>query len=220
MRVVVFEAPGGGRDATVSLLAQALAVPQTSLGDFMRANISQGTDLGIRVSELTKSGNNLVDENLITEVVRDGLERLTHTGFLLLGHPGTLSRALALDDLLREFNAPLDGVVNLRLPDSGVERRIHRLAAWRRCRNDRAHRFIPDIHRLGVEGLCHCGGKLYQHEDETETRYRNMYLSYEAMLEPITQHYAEQGLLVTVDAAGTFDEISGRALAALQNRSR
>ncbi|MBC3840704.1 hypothetical protein GXW82_11800 [Streptacidiphilus sp. 4-A2] len=44
-------------------------------------------------------------------------------------------------------------------------------------------------------------------------------MSYEAMLEPVAQHYAEQGLLVAVDAVGTFDEISGRAIAALQQRS-
>lgn len=218
MRVVVFEAPGGGRDDTVGSLARVLAVPQTSLGDFMRANISQGTDLGVRVSELMESGN-LVDENLITEVVRDGLQRLTHTGFLLLGHPSSVSRALALDDLLRELDAPLDGVVHLRLPASEVERRIHRLAARRRCRNDRSHRFEPEVDHLDVEGVCHCGGELYQREDETETRYRNKFLSYQAMLEPLIQYYAEQGLLVTVDAAGTFDEISGRALAALQNHS-
>ncbi len=161
----------------------------------------------------------LVDEHLITEVVRDGLQRLTGTGFLLLGHPRTVSLAFALDDLLRELDAPLDGVVHLRLPDSEVERRIDRLAARRRCRNDRTHRFEPEVDHLDVEGVCHCGGELYQREDETETRYRNMFLSYEAMLEPLTRHYAEQGLLVTVDAAGTFDEISSRALAALQKHS-
>ncbi|MHA6757601.1 adenylate kinase family protein [Streptacidiphilus sp. PAMC 29251] len=218
MRVVVFEAPVVGPDDTVGSLARALAVPQTTLGDFMRANISQGTALGIRVSELMKSGN-LVDENLITEVVRDGLQWLTHTGFLLLGHPRTVSRALALDDLLRELDAPLDGVVYLRLPDTEVERRIHRLAARRRCRNDQTHQFIPEMDRLRVEGVCHCGGELYQREDETETMFRTMFMSHASTLEPLTQHYAEHGLLVTVDAAGTFGEISRRALAALQSRS-
>lgn len=216
MRVVVFEAPGGGRDATVGSLARALAVPQTSLGDLMRAHLSQDTELGIRVSEILNSGS-LVPDEILTAVVHEGLYRMAHAGFLLLGYPHRASQALALDELLRELDAPLDSVLHLQLPEAEMERRIRRLAARRRCRNDPTHRFVPEVDRLLVEGACNaCGGDLYQHEDETETSIRGLFMSYETMLDPITQHYAGQDLLVTVDAAGPSDEILGRALAALQ----
>ncbi len=219
MRVVVFEAPGGGRDDTVGSLARALSVPRTSIGNVMRANLSQGTELGNRVTEIMKSGS-LVPDEILTEVVRDGLHRMAPAGFLLLGYPRTVSLALALDDVLRELDAPLDSVLDLRLSDAEVERRIRRLAARRRCRKDSGHRFEPEMDQLRVEGACDvCGGELYQHEDETEIRFRSAFMSYEAMLEPLTQHYARQGLLVTVDAVGTSDEISRRAVAALQEHS-
>ncbi|MFF8531928.1 adenylate kinase family protein [Streptomyces sp. NPDC015532] len=219
MRVVVFEAPGGGRDATVSSLARALAVPQTSLGDLMRAHLSQGTELGIRVSEIMNSGS-LVPDEILTAVIHDGLYRMAHAGFLLLGYPHRASQALALEELLRELDAPLDSVLHLHLPEAEVERRIRLLAARRRCRNDRTHRFEPEVDHLLVEGACNvCGGELYQHGDEAEISIRGRFMSYEAMLEPITQHYARQDLLVTVDAVGPSDEILRRALAALQERS-
>ena len=219
MRVVVFEAPGGGRDDTVGSLARALSVPRTSIGNVMRANLSQGTELGNRVTEIMKSGS-LVPDEILTEVVRDGLHRMAPAGFLLLGYPRTVSLALALDDVLRELDAPLDSVLDLRLSDAEVERRIRRLAARRRCRKDSGHRFEPEMDQLRVEGACDvCGGELYQHEDETEIRFRSAFMSYEAMLEPLTQHYARQGLLITVDAVGTSDEISRRAVAALQEHS-
>ncbi|AUY48325.1 adenylate kinase [Streptomyces sp. CB01881] len=197
-------------------MAEALAVPQISVGDLMRAHLSQGSESGIRAAEIINSGSLFPDE-IITAIVRDCLHREALAGFLLVGYPLSTAQALALDELLRELGKPLDGVLHLRLPEAEVERHVRRLAARGFCRDERTHRFEPEVDQLLVDGVCNvCGGELYQRGDDTESSIRSKFRSRDAWLEPVTRHYARQDLLVTVDAAGTSDEIAKRALTALR----
>lgn len=144
--------------------------------------------------------------------MRDHLCQAAPAAFLLDRHPLNGAKALALDELLHERGTPLDGVVRLRLPEQEVESRVRHQSARRLCRNDSAHVFETSVDTLDVDGACNvCGGALYQREEDEETSIRGRFSGYEALVEPVVQHYARQGLLVTVDAAGTPDETAPRA---------
>ncbi|MBD0676677.1 adenylate kinase family protein [Streptomyces sp. CBMA156] len=219
MRVVLFQPPVFRREAPAAALAKALAVPQIHLGDLIRAHLSQSTELGVRAAEIINSGTLFPDE-IITAVLRDRLHRLAHADFLLVGHPLSAAQALALDESLRELGKPLDSVLHLRLPEEEVERHVRHLAGRRLCRDDQTHVFEPSVDHLLIDDVCNvCGGDLYQRGDD-ESSVRSRFRSHEAMLEPITRHYARQDLLVTVDAVGTSDEIARRALTALREPGR
>jgi adenylate kinase len=220
VRVVLLRPPTSGREAPAASLAEALALPRISFGDLMRAHLSQGTELGIRSAEIMSSGRLLPDE-IITAVVRDRLRPAAAADFLLDGHPRSAAQALALDKLLHELGTSLDVVLNLHLPEEEVEGRVRHQAARRVCRSSQTHRFEPSVDRVVVDGVCTvCGGELYQGEDDNENNIRGRFRSHEAMMEPITQHYARQDLLVTVDAVGTSDEITRRAITALRQHGR
>jgi adenylate kinase len=213
MRVVLFQPPASGREDPAAPLAKALAVPLISFGDLVRAHLSQSTELGIQAAEIINSGK-LFPDAIITAIVRDHLHKVDSAGFLLVGHPRGAAQALALDDLLRDLGTPLDAVLHLYLPETEVENRVRLLAARRRCRSDRTHRFDPEVDHLLVDGVCNvCGGELYQ--CDSENTIRGWFGSHDAMLEPISRHYARQGLLVTVDVVGTSEETTRRALTAL-----
>ncbi|MFF1909460.1 adenylate kinase family protein [Kitasatospora sp. NPDC058218] len=219
MRVVLFQPPMFSREAPAASLAEALAVPLLHLGDLLRTHLSRGTELGIRAAKIIDSGSLFPDE-LITAVVRDRLHRDAPAGFLLVGHPHSAAQALALDELLRGLGRPLDSVLNLHLPEVEVERHVRRLAGRRLCRDNRSHVFEPPVDHLLVDDVCNvCGGELYRRGVDSEAIVRSRFRSHEALLAPIARHYARQGLLVTVDSVGTSDEIAGRALAALRERS-
>ncbi|MGW4892285.1 adenylate kinase family protein [Kitasatospora sp. NPDC004240] len=218
MRLVLLQPPAWPLDGPADSLARALAVPRISFGDLLRAQVRRGTELGVRLFKIMDSGGPFPDE-VITAIVRDHLCREAPAAFLLDGHPLSAVQVLALDELLHELGTPLDGVLRLRLPEQEVERRIRDQAARRLCRRDAAHRYEPSVDTLVVSGVCDiCGGELYQRKDDEETNVRGRFRSYEARVEPITRHYADQDLLVTVDAAGTPEEITVRALTALRRR--
>ncbi|MET8102188.1 nucleoside monophosphate kinase [Streptomyces sp. NPDC005236] len=213
MRIAILQPPGWLWETPSDSLARALAVPRINFGDLMRAHLRQGTDLGIRSAEIMNSGGPLPDE-IINRIVRDHLCQSALSAFLLDRHPLNTAQALVLDDLLHELGTPLDSVLRLHLPEQEVEGRVRHQSARRLCRNNSAHVYelAPD-----VDGACNaCGGELYQREDDKESSIRGRFSSYEAMVEPIIEHYVRQGLLVTVDAVGTPDEIASRALTALR----
>jgi adenylate kinase len=220
MRLVLLCLPGSGRETPAASLADALAVPHVQFGDLMRAHLSQGTELGIRSAEFMNSGRLLPDE-IITAVVRDHLRQAAPAGFLLDGHPRSVAQASALDELFRELGTPLDGALHLCPTEEEVKRRVRRQAAHRLCRSEPTHSYVPELDPPVVDGVCNvCGGGLYQREEDSENSVRGRFSSHEAMMETITQHYARQHLLVTVDAVGTTDEITRRAITALREHGR
>ncbi|MGW6914375.1 adenylate kinase family protein [Kitasatospora sp. NPDC054939] len=214
MRVVILEPPAWLHEAPSAPLARALAAPCIDFGDLIRAHLRQGTELGVRCAAVIASGSPFPGE-IVTAIVHDHLRRTKSRAFVLKRHPLSAPQAQALDWLLQDLGTPLHGVVHLRLPEE-VERCVRHWTAGRLCRSDPSHRFEPAVDTSVADGLCNlCGGDLFQREDDKEAGVRGRFSRYEAMVEPSVRYYAEQGLLVTVDAVGAPDEIAGRALAAL-----
>lgn len=221
MRVVLLEPPPSGRwETSAASVAEALAVPRITFGDLMRAHISQGTELGTRSAEVINSGR-LLPDALLTAVVRDYLVRAADADFLLEGHPRSAAQALALDDLLRELGQPLDCALYLRLPEEELEHRVLSLTGRRVCRDNGSHVFEPSQEPYTVPAACGvCGGELYQRAVDGENSVRGRFRSFEAMREPIAQHYARQDLLVTVEVVDSPHDVAARALVALREHRR
>lgn len=216
MRVVLLHQPKPGRESPPSSLAQALAVPLIGFGDLIRAHLSGRTELGLRIAQLMDSNLPMPDE-ISTAIVREAILHTSPASFVLDGHPRNITQARALDDLLREHGIPLDAVLHYGISEEEAERRVQDQTARRSCRNDPHHRYVPSADTLAAEGLCNvCGGELFQREEDNEDSVRRRFTSYEATTEPILRHYAEQGLLVTVNDDRTSDEVARRAVAALR----
>lgn len=116
-------APGSGKGTQAELLARTLGVPAISTGEMLRQAVSAGTELGDRVKGTMAAGA-LVDDDLMSEVVRDRLERGdARRGFLLDGYPRTTAQAATLDELLLGRGKPLSAVILLDVPEPVLVRR-------------------------------------------------------------------------------------------------
>ncbi|GHF77591.1 adenylate kinase [Kitasatospora xanthocidica] len=218
MRIVNVQPPAWWWETPGESLARALDVPRINFGDLIRDHLRQGTELGLRADEIMEAGGAPLDE-LRTAIVRDHLRREAPAAFLLDHHPVNVVQALALDELLHELGTPLDGVVRLRLPEHELERHVRSVADRRVCRGIPTHGHEPAAGTPAAEGACDvCGAGLHQRRDDEESTVRARFGTHEARTAPVTRYYAERGLLVTVDAVGTPDEIAARALAALRRR--
>jgi adenylate kinase len=133
VRAVMLGAPGSGKGTQAELLARRLRVPAISTGDMLRQAVAEKSELGDRVKGTMAAGG-LVDDQLMSEVVRRRLERGdVERGFLLDGYPRTTSQAATLDDLLAGRGQRLDAVVLLDVPEVVLVRR----AVARRREDDR-----------------------------------------------------------------------------------
>lgn len=216
MRIVLVGPPGAGKGTQAHLLAKTLSIPHISTGDLFRANISQGTPLGLEAKAYMDAGK-LVPDEITIAMAKDRMSQPDAAqGFLLDGFPRNLGQAKALDEILADAGIALDGVLDLEVPEDEVVRRI---AGRRLCRNEGSHVFHVDYNPPAVPGVCdECGGELYQRSDDTEEAVRVRLEEYHTKTEPIIGYYADQGLLVTIPALGKVSEVTERAIEALRSK--
>ncbi|MGW4383722.1 adenylate kinase [Kitasatospora sp. NPDC004531] len=216
MRIVLVGPPGAGKGTQAHVLAKTLSIPHISTGDLFRANISQGTPLGVEAKSYMDAGRLVPDEVTIGMAKDRMLQPDAAGGFLLDGFPRNLGQAEALDAFLAEQGIALDGVLDLEVSEDEV---VKRIAGRRLCRKDGAHVFHVVYNPPKTEGVCdECGGELYQRSDDTEEAVRVRLEEYHSKTEPIIGYYQAQGLLVTIPALGKVDEVTERAVAALEQK--
>ncbi|MEV6567041.1 adenylate kinase [Streptomyces kronopolitis] len=214
MRIVLVGPPGAGKGTQAAYLAKNLAIPHISTGDLFRANISQGTPLGVEAKSYMDAGN-LVPDSVTIGMAEDRMEQADAAeGFLLDGFPRNLGQAEALDEYLKNSGLKLDAVLDLEVPEEEV---VKRIAGRRICRNDSSHVFHAEYHKPKTEGVCDvCGGELYQRDDDREATVRKRLEVYHTETEPIIDYYKDQDLVVTIPALGKVEEVTQRAMDALQ----
>ncbi|PRQ11598.1 adenylate kinase [Corynebacterium sp. 13CS0277] len=127
MRLVLLGPPGAGKGTQAAILSEKLGVPHISTGDLFRANIGEGTPLGVEAKQYIDAGK-LVPTDVTARMVEARLnEDDAKNGFLLDGFPRTVEQAELLKEILAKQDASLDAVVEFRVgEDIVVERMLAR----------------------------------------------------------------------------------------------
>ncbi|MCW2572915.1 MAG: adenylate kinase [Frankiales bacterium] len=214
MRLVLVGPPGAGKGTQAQFIAEHVGVPKISTGDIFRANVSQGTPLGLQAKEYMDRGD-LVPDEVTIDMVRNRLqEKDAVGGFLLDGFPRTVPQAETLDDILRETaDAKLDVVLELVVDNEEV---VRRLSGRRTCRTCN-HIWHVDFDPPQVSGVCDLdGGELFQRDDDKPATIENRLDVYDEQTAPLIAYYAGRGVLVGIDATGPVDDVTLRAIDALR----
>jgi len=185
VRLVFLGPPGAGKGTQAARIASAFGVPAISTGDIFRANVKEGTALGVEAKRYMDSGE-YVPDSVTNGMVRDRLAQAdAATGFLLDGYPRTLDQVNELDAMLQAAGTRLDRVVEITADHDEVVRRL--------------------LHRAEIEGRADDTAEVIKHRLEV----------YAAETEPLSSIYAERGLLVQVDGMGEVDEVTARLVEAI-----
>ncbi len=213
MRLVLVGPPGAGKGTQAEFIAAHLAAPKISTGDIFRANLAEGTPLGLEAKRYMESGQ-LVPDEVTIDMVRARLaEEDAGDGFLLDGFPRTLPQAAALDKLLADLGVALDVVLELVVDNDEVIRRLSGRWTCRRCGKIWHETFDPPTTR----GRCdRCGGDLYQRDDDKAGTVTERLRVYARDTAPLIDFYAAQGKLVGIDATGPVEDVTDRAKDALR----
>ncbi len=213
MRIVLVGPPGAGKGTQAQFISSHLSIPKISTGDIFRANVSQGTPLGQKAKQYMDAGD-LVPDEITIAMVKDRLGQDDAVdGFLLDGFPRNVRQAEVLDEMLVEMGTKLDVVLELVVDDDEVVRRLSGRRTCRKCN----HVWHVDFDPPTKPGICdHCGGELFQRDDDREETIRHRLEVYQEQTAPLIGFYAERGVLVGIDATGPVDDVTERAITALR----
>jgi adenylate kinase len=214
MRLVLVGPPGAGKGTQAEFVASHLSVPKISTGDIFRANVAQGTPLGVEAKRYMDGGQ-LVPDEVTINMVRDRLaEPDAADGFLLDGFPRTVPQASALDKLLADLGVSLDLVLELVVDDDEVIRRLSGRRTCRTCGKIWHVNFDPPTR----EGICdRCTGQLYQRDDDKPATVAERLRVYGRDTSPLVTYYGAQCKLVGIDATGPVEDVTVRAIDALRS---
>lgn len=196
MHIILMGPPGAGKGTQAALLAELESIPHISTGDIFRANMSQGTPLGVLAKQYVDAGK-YVPDDVTNAMVKDRLAQDDCSkGFILDGYPRTADQAEALSGMLNDLGLTLDAVVNIEVPDSLLVERAEGRRVCRGCGATYHIKFNPPK----VDAVCDkCGGELYQRSDDTAAKVSVRLQEYHGKTAPVLGYYRDKGLVKTVN---------------------
>ena len=212
--ILLLGAPGVGKGTQAKELVKIWGIPQISTGDLLRANVSQGTQLGRVAKEIMGRGE-LVPDSLVDEMVAARLKAPdTAKGYILDGFPRTLGQAGWLDGRLAADGKSLPVVaVSIQVDYNQLLRRI---TGRRNCP------VCQTIYNVFMnppkrDGFCDVeGAALVQRADDTEEVFKERMRAYEALTAPVVEHYRLLGRFAEVDGDRPIVAIAAGIVAAVE----
>lgn len=209
MKIIMLGAPGAGKGTQAKKIAEKYEIPHISTGDIFRANIKNGTELGIKAKTFMDQGL-LVPDELVVDLVVDRVKQVDCTkGYVLDGFPRTIPQAQALDTALSAIGEKIDYAINVEVPDENIINRMSGRRACVACGGTYHMKYIP----TKVEGICDtCGGTLMLREDDKPETVKKRLDIYHEQTQPLIDYYNGKNILRevdgTVDMAVVFDAIT------------
>jgi adenylate kinase len=193
MRLILLGPPGAGKGTQAQHLVAKYGIVQLSTGDMLRAAVKAGTPLGRQVADIMARGA-LCPDDIVIGIVEQRIEEPdARKGFILDGFPRTVPQAQALDRVLGKHGIALDAVIELKVDEAALIRRIESRIAETKAR-----------------------GEPLRPDDDPQVLHRRL-IAYREQTAPLIAYYRRHGMLHTVDGMAPIGEVAagiGKALAA------
>lgn len=204
MKIIMLGAPGAGKGTQAKKIAAKYGIPHISTGDIFRANIKNGTELGLKAKSYMDAGGLVPDEITIGMLLDRIHQADCENGYVLDGFPRTIPQAESLREALKKNGESIDFAVNVDVPDENI---ISRMSGRRACLNCGATYHIV-YNAPKKEGVCDaCGQELVLREDDKPKTVKKRLDVYHDQTQPLIDYYKKEGVLAEVDGTKDMEEV-------------
>ncbi|MDF1621118.1 adenylate kinase [Pseudothioclava nitratireducens] len=204
--LILLGPPGAGKGTQARMLEEQFGLVQLSTGDLLRAAVAAGTEAGLAAKAVMEAGG-LVSDEIVLAILKDRMaEPDTANGVILDGFPRTAGQAASLDALLADQGQAVTAAISLEVDDEAMIKRVSGRYTCAAC----GEGYHDEFKQPAVAGTCDkCGGTEFKRraDDNAETA-RARLEAYHAQTAPLIAHYGQLGVLETIDAMGSIDEIA------------
>ena len=204
MKIIMLGAPGAGKGTQAKMIAEKYGIPHVSTGDIFRANIKNGTELGMEAKKYMDQGQ-LVPDELTVKILLDRVAQDDcKNGYVLDGFPRTIPQAEALDAGIGKINEKMDYAIDVDVPDENI---VNRMSGRRACLNCGATYHLISIPPK-VEGICdRCGSEIVLREDDKPETVQKRLKVYHEQTQPLIDYYSKKGVLAEVDGTQSMENV-------------
>ncbi len=212
MKIIMLGAPGAGKGTQAKMIAEKYQIPHVSTGDIFRANIKNGTELGMEAKKYMDQGQ-LVPDELTVKILLDRVaQEDCKNGYVLDGFPRTIPQAEVLDNALSKLGESIDYAINVDVPDENIVRRMSGRRACVSCGATYHMEHIPPK----KEGICDtCGAELILRDDDKPETVLKRLQVYHDQTQPLIDFYTAKGVLKEVDGTVDMKDVFGAIVAIL-----
>lgn len=212
MKIIMLGAPGAGKGTQAKMIADRYNVPHISTGDIFRANIKNGTELGMEAKKYMDEGK-LVPDELTVKILLDRVAQDDcKNGYVLDGFPRTIPQAEVLDNALNKIGDKIDYAVDIDVPDENI---VNRMSGRRACVTCGATYHIVHVPPK-KEGICdRCGSELILRDDDKPETVKNRLKIYHDQTQPLIEFYTNKGILKSVDGTQDMNDVFAAIVAIL-----
>ncbi len=216
MNLILLGPPGAGKGTQAKLLEDKKGFKQLSTGDMLRGAVAAGTDMGRKAKEVMDKGQ-LVSDEIVISIISERLDKPdVKKGFILDGFPRNTAQAEALDRMLEDKGLKLDAVIEMKVDDEELVKRIAGRYTCAKCGKG----YHDEFEKPKVAGVCDvCGStEFVRRADDNEKTVRDRLVVYNKQTAPLVDYYGRTGVLHKVNGMADIgvvtrqiEDVLGRA---------
>lgn len=209
--IIFLGAPGSGKGTQAQILSKECGFTHISTGDILREEVQNMTELGMKAKTFMDEGK-LVPDELLLELVSSRIKK-AEKGYVLDGYPRNLNQAIALDNIVKELQKPINYALFLDVPEEELITRLTLRRICPTCNSIYHLKYFPPQ----KENTCDkCNSNLYQREDDKKEVVLKRLEVYNNLTKPLIEFYEEKNILRHIVGLGTTEEIKNQILVILK----
>eukprot|EP00743_Colponemidia_sp_Colp-15_P001100 GILK01001211.1.p1 GENE.GILK01001211.1~~GILK01001211.1.p1 ORF type:complete len:236 (-),score=37.15 GILK01001211.1:217-924(-) len=203
-RLIFMGPPGSGKGTQAPAVKDEFCLCHLSTGDMLRAAVDAGSDWGKQAKSVMSSGG-LVSDDIVVGIIKENLNQPECAkGFILDGFPRTVVQAEKLDQMLKESETQIDGVIEFGIDDNLLVKRI----TGRRIHPSSGRTYHTEFNPPKVADKDDVTGEpLIQRSDDNAETLKKRLSAFYSQTGPVIDYYKKKGLLTKVNGDAPQEKV-------------